>query len=279
MSPENLSRRAILAGAASVPALALPAVVATAIPAVATPAEAIVDLPALVSTTDPKLLALGEQLKPVVAEADGLNPKRLYQACMDAGGYATLGTNRTDEQQAAAESRFNAAADKNGYHDAYEKWNAACEVKHKLARAILRMSSNDPIGDGIRAAATIVEGSGLDATRVELLHEMAARAGFSPPSYMAKGLKRKGGAIASAKNPDAKVVRARAQMAEADKAIDELLKQPQYLHIDCEHIPGFVDADRRRDKALVDLAKSPARSFEGLIAKAEALTDRGLFRD
>jgi hypothetical protein len=40
MSPENLSRRAILAGAAAVPALALPAVIATAIPAVTTAAPA-----------------------------------------------------------------------------------------------------------------------------------------------------------------------------------------------------------------------------------------------
>jgi hypothetical protein len=141
------------------------------------------------------------------------------------------------------------------------------------------MSSNAPIGDGIRAAATIVEGSGLDATRVDLLYEMAARAGFSPPSYMAKRLKRKGGAIASARDPDAKVVRARAQMAEADKAIKELIYHPQHRDTDCTDIPGYSELERRRLKALVDLAKLAARSFEGLIAKAEALTDRVLFQD
>jgi hypothetical protein len=47
MSPENLSRRAILAGAASVPALALPAVVATAIPAVAAVPVVAVEPPAV----------------------------------------------------------------------------------------------------------------------------------------------------------------------------------------------------------------------------------------
>jgi len=108
---------------------------------------------------------------------------------------------------------------------------------------------------------------------------MAARAGFRPPAHMAQRLKRRGVAIASAKNPDAKVVRARAQMAEADKTIDELLKQPQHRGTDCEDIPGFCDFERRRSKALVDLAKSPARSFEGLIAKAQALTDRRLIED
>jgi hypothetical protein len=40
MSPTNLSRRAILAGAASVPALALPAAVAVALPAVVQPSPA-----------------------------------------------------------------------------------------------------------------------------------------------------------------------------------------------------------------------------------------------
>jgi len=55
MSPENLSRRAILAGAASVPALALPAVVATAIPAVATAAPT-----SLTAAPDP-VIALAER--------------------------------------------------------------------------------------------------------------------------------------------------------------------------------------------------------------------------
>jgi hypothetical protein len=64
MSPTNLSRRAILARAASVPALSLPAAVAVALPAVVEPAApasaaAVVEL----SNPDAALIALWRAAK------------------------------------------------------------------------------------------------------------------------------------------------------------------------------------------------------------------------
>ena len=77
MSTKQLSRRAILAGAASVPALALPAAVAVALPAIVepagpAPAAAVVELP----NPDAVLVALGEQLKAAAAEVARLKPDR-----------------------------------------------------------------------------------------------------------------------------------------------------------------------------------------------------------
>jgi hypothetical protein len=57
MTPENLSRRAILAGAASVPALALPAVIAVAAPP-ALPAAVVAALPA---APDHPVIALADR--------------------------------------------------------------------------------------------------------------------------------------------------------------------------------------------------------------------------
>jgi hypothetical protein len=60
-------------------------------------------------------------------------------------------------------------------------------------------------------------------------------------------------------------------LCEAQQSIDELLSR--HPHDDCESVPGFLDWDARCRKALGDLQKLSARSFEGLRAKAEALVD------
>ena len=51
-------------------------------------------------------------------------------------------------------------AKKNGYRAASDKWNAAGPVEQKLAAAILKIPSHTRIGDGVRAAATIVDNAG-----------------------------------------------------------------------------------------------------------------------
>jgi hypothetical protein len=83
--------------------------------------------------------------------------------------------------------------------------------------------------------------------------------------------------VKATKKCDAKVVRARVRISQADKELDELFKQ--YPDADCEETPGFNEVERRRDKAIADLVKAPALSPEGLIATAEALTDRRIFED
>jgi hypothetical protein len=163
MSHANLSRRAIVAGAASVPALALPAAAgAGAIPA-----------------TDPELIALGERLKvmmPRVA-ALGLKSHASYdEACAD----LPAGWARDGEHMRI----FNERSAKNGHDRAYDAWNAASDELHILARAVLNMPSADRVGDGIRAAASIAlddDDRGNAFNMADVLWEMAERAGFTRP--------------------------------------------------------------------------------------------------
>ena len=179
MLSENLSRRAILAGVASVPALALPAVTAAA--------------PSTAANPDAELVALGEQLKAVVAEADRLDPKPLHEACMDAWASSIN-----------ADQAFEEMAKQNGYHDAYEKWNAVSTAEYKIAKAILKVPANSRVGDGVRAFAALrLSDHDVDETTeaAEVLWEMAARAGFCPPASIARKLKRRatGAAVRAAR--------------------------------------------------------------------------------
>jgi hypothetical protein len=80
------------------------------------------------------------------------------------------------------------------------------------------------------------------------------------------------------KQRDAKIVRARAPMVEAQQTVDELLSR-KCPDDDCESVPGFLDLEARRWKVLADLQKLPAQSFEVLRAKTEALVDRELVPD
>jgi hypothetical protein len=198
-----------------VPALALPAAVAVALPAVVdpaapAPAAAIVELP----NPDAALIALGEQLKVASAKADKLSKvsSRLYEACMQAGQKAfkaaggDLSKRRINRQQQAMDRAWGAMAKKNGYHDAYNKWNDACEPEKKLVQAILKIPSNSRVGDGIHAAAAMVLNDDYISSEYapevqELLQEMSARAGFPVPAKIAKKLGRKVVATPKAK-PD-----------------------------------------------------------------------------
>jgi hypothetical protein len=162
----------------------------------------------------------------------------------------------------------------------WEKWNAAVGIEDMIANQIFKMQANTRMGEGVRAAAALVLNDDVEGMHeiAEVLWEMAARADFRPPSDIAKKMRRRGVAIAKgSKQLDAKVVRARTKMIEADKRIDELFAQ--YPDTDCEDTPGFNDADRCRDKAIADLIKSPALSLEGFIGKAEAVADRRLIED
>jgi hypothetical protein len=146
MSPENLSRRAILAGAASVPVLALPAVGNAAPSCAASTAS-----PVPLDRSSTELLALAEGLKPLFAAEFELKPKldRAY-----------------DE------------AKRRGYSRLYDQWNAIDKKQRKLARAILKIEPTCRIGDGIHAAAAFVLDEELPYEGGDLLWEMAVRAGF-----------------------------------------------------------------------------------------------------
>jgi hypothetical protein len=205
MSPTELSRRAILAGAASVPALALPAAVAVALPAVVetaapAPAAAVVELP----DPDAALIALGERLKPAVTEAAKLDAisKRLHEACLKASRYDDYPDRLGDVRAMRA---FKAASKKNGYSEAAHKWSDACELRNKLADAVLKIPSNSRIGDGIHAAAAIVFNHTYmveeTAEARDFLYEMSARAGFPVPAKITRKLSRKAVAAPKAK-PD-----------------------------------------------------------------------------
>jgi hypothetical protein len=63
-------------------------------------------------------------------------------------------------------------------------------VEFKIARAILKIPSNSRVGDGIRAAAAMVDHHDIPCQESPMLWEMAARAGFDLPASIAKDLKR-----------------------------------------------------------------------------------------
>ena len=54
------------------------------------------------------------------------------------------------------------------------------------------------------------------------------------------------------------------------------MKVPQYKDLDCEEVPGFIEADDRRDQAIDDLVEMPAASSKGLVAKAQAVVHKRL---
>jgi len=154
--------------------------------------ETIATLAALRATVgtpiDAELIALGERLKIATAETDRLEPdRRLYNEAWQASGFDKKPKGRANE---AAYRRFRAKTKENGYDIAYKKWNAASKVKFKIARAILKIPSNSRIGDGIRAAAALVDHQDILTQETPMLWEMAARAGFDPPASIAKDLRR-----------------------------------------------------------------------------------------
>jgi hypothetical protein len=176
----NLSRRALLSSAVALPALAVPAV---ALP-VPTPS----------STPQPQteLLALGEQLKPLLAEIHRLTPKhrKLYREADATAGDPPRSLDEIQERNA----RFSAMATKNGYYKLCDQLNPIDGEAWRIAKRILMIESTDRIGDGIRAAAALVldEPSYMDREAGTVLWQTAARAGFSVPADQAKKLRRIG---------------------------------------------------------------------------------------
>jgi hypothetical protein len=103
------------------------------------------------------LVALGEQLKPVLAEYLRLDllHSAAYEHCSKAGGHSELGMDRTDAQQKDAEKRFAAAAKECGYHRLSREWNAADRKARRIAKQILKIDTSDTTGYGIHAAAAL----------------------------------------------------------------------------------------------------------------------------
>jgi hypothetical protein len=137
---------------------------------------------------DAELIALGERLKAASAEADRLKPDcRLYDEAWQASGFDRKLKARAKD---AAWRRFEAKAKENGYSLASKKWNAAAHMEDVLAKAILRIPSNSRIGDGVRAFAALMKEPEAQHEAADVLWDMAARAGFEPPSDIQKKLKR-----------------------------------------------------------------------------------------
>ncbi len=121
MSHANLSRRAILAGAASVPALARPTV-------------------ALAEVTPPKLLAPADQLKPIWAAVLDLDPKvrEAYEPCSEASHEC----HEKNMGQPEASRRFDAMSKRTGYGRLMDRLNVLDGKQRRLARAILKIELN-----------------------------------------------------------------------------------------------------------------------------------------
>jgi hypothetical protein len=180
----NLSRRHLVTTAAALPALAVVAAVPAVAAVTASPAAApIVEA----ANIDAELIALGERLKVAIEEADRLGEPvhRLYRACRKAARFEDHSEPRDE-----CFARFDAKKKDNGYGRAYKKWNAASNVKFRIARAILKIPSNSRVGDGICAMAAIVDEQDMYSKDSSVLWNMAARAGFTTPPNVAKGLKR-----------------------------------------------------------------------------------------
>ena len=157
----------------------------TAVTAAASPVPAAPD-----DDGEAKLIMLGQQLRVVSEAADKMKPDRPYQAALKAADFAAANEIGQNDE---AHRRFVQMAETNGYFTASKKWNAICDVEHKIARAILRIPSHSRIGDGVRAFATLIEDAGVTDGAVEFfLWEMAARAGFQAPPDIRRRLKRRG---------------------------------------------------------------------------------------
>lgn len=182
----TLTRRAIVAGTATLP-------VALAVPVLASTEP--------VNPATAKLVALGERLKPLLVQNFELSP-RVHKAHRDAqaaAGYFKLleheritGSRPTERQRKRAERRFQETRKQTGYDKLYVQWNELCGKMHEIAELILEIETTDSIGDGIHAAAALVLGNDIDDWHAQhdytetevLLWKIAARAGFPMPSWV-----------------------------------------------------------------------------------------------
>jgi hypothetical protein len=156
MSPET-SRRAVVIGAAMIPAFTVPAV-------------------AQIDNPDARLIALGERLKVLIPHVAGLKFK-VTPLHKEAIVGMPMGWATNDELSRKFEERATA----NGYHHAYDEWSDACSQLFDVAQAILQIPSTDAVGDGIRAAAALAfDHDCQNASNIKnLLWDLAARAGFA----------------------------------------------------------------------------------------------------
>jgi hypothetical protein len=132
------------------------------------------------------LVELGEELKPLLVEYFSLKPKwkSAYRKASDYAGFHRLGPDRTSEQQAAAQKRFEEASIRYGYNRICEQINSVSDRMQEIAKAIMCLPSDDRLGDGILAAASLVLNEECENAfeMAEVLWQMAARAGFTPPA-------------------------------------------------------------------------------------------------
>jgi len=160
----NLSRRSLVASTAVLPALSLP----------------------VIAGSQDELRALGEKLKPILAEYHKLMPlhHETYEQAMEAAGYHKLSCDCTWDEREACHARWEVAATKNGYLKLCDQTNPLDAEARDIAERILEIDSTDRGGDGIRAAAALVlaERDYMENEAGDLLRQMASSAGFSFPS-------------------------------------------------------------------------------------------------
>jgi hypothetical protein len=156
----SLSRRSLVTSAAALPALALPAVAIAAEP-----------------STNPTLLALAEQLKPVWARLQSIEPERhrTYEEAK-AGlpqGWALdkEGHYRTWRERGTT----------NGYFELSKATNNLQEQIYQLTDAIREIPSTNRMEDAIRLAAILMRYDDQDCCYQDELWEIAAPAGFALP--------------------------------------------------------------------------------------------------
>jgi hypothetical protein len=151
-----LSRRSLVTSAATLPALAVPAVA--------------------VAATDPNLLALGERLRALFPKERALGVK-FHQLSDECKAGLPIGFMQNKNCRRIHEIR----SKRNGRDRTWAEWDAATDELNEIAGAILEIPATDRIGEGIPAAAALAldeddcdNGHNMRA----LLWDMAERAGF-----------------------------------------------------------------------------------------------------
>jgi hypothetical protein len=153
------SRRAILAGIATAPFFAAPAVIT--MPAVAgavaaaEPEPPAPIAPAIVLATDPRLLALRDELKPLMVQHFELEPKfdRAYEAACKQSRFNAEGLATEAERLDFENKRWPKACKQTGYRRLSDQVNKLFDQMTKISKRILKIPATDRICDGIHAAA------------------------------------------------------------------------------------------------------------------------------
>jgi hypothetical protein len=174
---QSLSRRSLVATAAVLPALGVPAA------AFAT------------TDTDSRLLVLGEKLKPLWAKREALRQEvaSTREIC-EAAAKAIHGDEPGWGLNKAAWREYERMSQETGHDQLSDAFENVCNDVQKVAEAILEIPSHDPIGDGIHAAAALAIDDDVENgfALVAVLEQMAHRAGFTLPAM---------GPIAAANEP------------------------------------------------------------------------------